>query len=582
MGSGHARRGVVAVLAAVLMAASAVVAMGAQAGAATLCQVRYTESVWSTGFIATVNITNLGDPWTSWELKYSYGGDERLVNGWNGGWSQNGRTITVRNDSWNGSLGTGRLVVTSAYFTYSGTHKAPTVFTVNGVTCGPPNQSTLTTLPNTPTQPPITPTRTLSPPATEPGPSITPKLHNPYTDGKVYVNPDWAAKAASEPGGTAVSNQPTFVWLEKRADITGTTGARGLREHLDTALAQGANVVQIVVNNLPGRDCSRNSLYSELSPSDLPVYKTEFINPIAEILADSKYRQLRIVAVLEVGALASLVTHTGSRWWGSTAACDTMLANGGYVDGIGYALAKLGSITNAYTYLDAGRHDSLGWDDDLAAALELAKKAATSQGSTLNHVHGFIVNAAAYSATTEPYFTVNDVLNGSPVIQSRWVDWNDFVDERPFARAWREKAMAAGFHSAAMLIDTSRNGWGGPHRPTGPGPRTSVDTYVDASRIDRRLYNHNWCNQSGAGLGERPQIIDADGIEAYVWAKPPGESDGTGNFASDYREMMCDPEGSPPLSSNRPTGALPGAPERGQWFSAQFRQLLQNAYPPPN
>ena len=28
------------------------------------------------------------------------------------------------------------------------------------------------------------------------------------------------------------------------------------------------------------------------------------------------------------------------------------------------------------------------------------------------------------------------------------------------------------------------------------------------------------------------------------------------------------------------TGALPNAPLSGHWFSAQFQQLLQNAYPP--
>ncbi|MGW0087339.1 cellulose binding domain-containing protein, partial [Streptomyces sp. NPDC003393] len=31
---------------------------------------------------------------------------------------------------------------------------------------------------------------------------------------------------------------------------------------------------------------------------------------------------------------------------------------------------------------------------------------------------------------------------------------------------------------------------------------------------------------------------------------------------------------------NNPTGALPNAPLAGHWFSAQFQQLLQNAYPP--
>ena len=98
-----------------------------------------------------------------------------------------------------------------------------------------------------------------------------------------------------------------------------------------------------------------------------------------------------------------------------------------------------------------------------------------------------------------------------------------------------------------MLIDTSRNGWGGAARPTAASTSTDLNTYVDASRIDRRIHTGNWCNQSGAGIGERPKASPATGIDAYVWIKPPGESDGS---SSDPRspnnegkgfDRMCDP-----------------------------------------
>lgn len=69
------------------------------------------------------------------------------------------------------------------------------------------------------------------------------------------MNPERAAKAAAEPGGDAIANQPTFVWLDRRSDTAGTAAKRGLRAHLDGALAQGANVVQLIINALPGRDC---------------------------------------------------------------------------------------------------------------------------------------------------------------------------------------------------------------------------------------------------------------------------------------------------------------------------------------
>ncbi len=126
---------------------------------------------------------------------------------------------------------------------------------------------------------------------------------------------------------------------------------------------------------------------------------------------------------------------------------------------------------------------------------------------------------------------------------------------------------------------------GGSARPTGPGPQTSVDDYVNGSRIDRRIHAGNWCNQSGAGLGERPNAAPAAGIDAYVWVKPPGESDGSSSTVSNDEgkgfDRMCDPTyGGNARNGNNPTGALPNAPLAGHWFSAQFQQLMQNAYPP--
>jgi cellulose 1,4-beta-cellobiosidase len=166
------------------------------------------------------------------------------------------------------------------------------------------------------------------------------------------------------------------------------------------------------------------------------------------------------------------------------------------------------------------------------------------------------------------------------------VDWNQYVDEQSFAQAPRDKLVAAGFDSGlGMLIDTSRNGWGGSARPTGPGPQTTVDGYVDGSRIDRRIHAGNWCNQSGAGIGERPTAAPAAGIDAYVWVKPPGESDGNSapgpNDEGKGFDRMCDPSyGGNPRNGNNPTGSLPNSPLAGHWFSSQFRQLIQNAYPP--
>ena len=153
-------------------------------------------------------------------------------------------------------------------------------------------------------------TRTIRPTATGPGT----KVDNPYAGAKVYVNPEWSAQAAAEPGGSRVANQPTAVWLDRIAAINGANGGMGLRAHLDAALAQkgsGEQVVQLVVYDLPGRDCSALASNGELGPTDIDKYKTQYIDPIAAILADTKYAGLRIVTIIEPDSLPNLVTNAG-------------------------------------------------------------------------------------------------------------------------------------------------------------------------------------------------------------------------------------------------------------------------------
>ncbi|MER7399101.1 glycoside hydrolase family 6 protein [Streptomyces sp. NPDC000151] len=413
------------------------------------------------------------------------------------------------------------------------------------------------------------------------------KVDNPYAGAKGYVNPEWSAKAAAEPGGSKVANQPTGVWLDRIAAINGVNGGMGLRDHLNEALKQKGNgelVVQLVIYNLPGRDCAALASNGELGPTEIDKYKTQYINPIAAILADSKYASLRIVTTVEIDSLPNLVTNVSGRPT-QTPQCDVMKANGNYVKGVGYALNKLGAIPNVYNYLDAGHHGWIGWDDNFGPSAELFKQAATAEGSTVDNVHGFIANTANYSALKEDNFSINDSVNGVSVRQSKWVDWNRYVDEQSFAQAFRDKLVSVGFNSGiGMLIDTSRNGWGGTARPTGPGAKTSVDTYVEGGRYDRRIHLGNWCNQAGAGLGERPKAAPAPGIDAYVWMKPPGESDGASkeipNNEGKGFDRMCDPTYTGNARNGyHMSGALPNAPLAGQWFSAQFQELLKNAYP---
>ncbi|MET7669583.1 glycoside hydrolase family 6 protein [Micromonospora luteifusca] len=409
-----------------------------------------------------------------------------------------------------------------------------------------------------------------------------PRVDNPYVGAQVYVNPEWADRAAAEPGGDTVAGQPTAVWLDRIARIEGTDGVLGLRAHLDAAVAQRADLIQLTLYDLPARDCGRRAPPGELSIDDIARYRTEFIDPIVEILAAPRYADLRIVTFVEPNSLPNLVVNTGSRYT-ATPACDEVQARGTYQQGIGYALARLGTVPNVYAYLDISHHGEVGWPEDSAPLTALLFQAASTAGSTVANVHGFVANTANYSVLREEYFHADDVVNGQPVYQSRWVDWNPFVDEVPYAQHLRELLTAAGFSpEVGVVVDTSRNGWGGPARPTGPATPSEVNRYVDGSRIDRRAKVGNWCNQKGSGLGQRPAVEPEPGIDAYAWVKPPGESDGasgTPNSGQPY-EPLCDPYYLPPRGSSYDTGAMPDAPPFGEWFPAHFRQLLTNAWPP--
>jgi len=105
--------------------------------------------------------------------------------------------------------------------------------------------------------------------------------------------------------------------------------------------------------------------------------------------------------------------------------------------------------------------------------------------------------------------------------------------------------------------------------------------------VDRRNHRGAWCNPEGAGIGQRPAVTPSghaeSHLDAYVWVKPPGESDGSSveipNDEGKRLDRMCDPTYQSSELGGNYTGALSGAPLSGHWFQAQFEMLVANAYP---
>ncbi len=428
------------------------------------------------------------------------------------------------------------------------------------------------------------------------GPAEAAPTHvdNPFVGATWFVNENWSASvegAAANAGGTlgqqmmAIADESTFVWMDRITAITGNADGPGLRAQLDSALEQkqaGTPLVfGIVIYDLPGRDCYALASNGELPATDagLARYKTEYIDAIADMLAEPQYEDIRFAAVVEPDSLPNLVTNS------SEAACSQAAPY--YREGVKYALDALHAIPNVYTYIDAAHSGWLGWDSNFGPSVQLFAEVAKSTKAGLASVDGFVTDTANTTPLNEPYLQ-NSGLNvgGNPIRSSSYYEWNPYFDEAHFAAAFYDKAVAAGFpRTIGMLVDTSRNGWGGPNRPTAVSTSSDLNTYVNQSRVDRRNHRGAWCNPLGAGIGERPTAAPSGyaHMDAFVWVKPPGESDGASkdipNDQGKSFDRMCDPTFNSPKLSNLLTGATPDAPLSGQFFEAQFRTLVANAYP---
>ena len=153
-----------------------------------------------------------------------------------------------------------------------------------------------------------------------------------------------------------------------------------------------------------------------------------------------------------------------------------------------YAMSHLGGLPHVRVYLDAGNPGMFADPGQLAGPLVQAG---------IRYGRGFSANVANFQWT------------GTMV-------------------AWSQRLEAALGGGAGAVIDTSRNG-NGPY--TGP----------DAPQ---------WCNPPGRAPGPVPQVTPGPaGIDAYLWIKDPGVSDGPCN----------------------------GGPAAGQYWAAYAEELAQVA-----
>ncbi|WP_344056757.1 glycoside hydrolase family 6 protein, partial [Sphaerisporangium rubeum] len=490
MGLAQTPRNLLTVLmAAVLAAVGLVAGTSVRADAAVSCEVTYSTTTWgsgSGGLTASIAVRNTGEPLPRWTLTFTFPGSQRLTQGWSANWTQNGRRVSATSPAWSGTIATGGSFTIGFNATWTGSNPPPTDFALNGVPCR------IILIPSPTPTPTPTPTPSPTPtPTPTPSPTPTPTpdvpVDNPFAGVAGYVNQDWTANVESSAvaaGGSAADSMrrlksvSTAVWLDSIAKVTGGPGVtRGLAAHLDAAVAQGAGYVTLVLYNLPDKDCLNLVSPAELHWQDngLNRYRTEFVDAITAVVSQPKYARLRVAAIVEPRSLVDLIT--GNHY----VSCVQAGQSGAYTQGIRYALDRLSPLPNVYTYLDAGHAGWIGWDANFGALADLIASVVRDTAAGAASVDGIATNVADYVPTEEPYLTdPYAMIGGSPVRSARFYEWNPYFDERDYATAMRGALIQRGLSSAiGAVIDTSRNGWGGPDRPGSPGVGGTVDEYVD-------------------------------------------------------------------------------------------------------
>ncbi len=419
---------------------------------------------------------------------------------------------------------------------------------------------------------------------------------DPFTGAKSFLDPEFTKQVSAQASAdgnnaaeAAVANYPTAYWLDTICSIAGGSPCNrlGLQTELSDAAAEGTSstpaVIEIVVYDLPGRDCAALASNGEIpaTSAGLTEYESQYIDPIASTLSQFENDNLRVVAIIEPDSLPNVVTNQ------SKSACQT--ATPYYEQGTEYALNKLHAIPNVYNYLDIAHSAWLGWPNNMSATPAVYNTVVKGTTAGYDSIDGFISDTANYTPVQEPFLTNPTMsVGGQPLDSANFYQYNPTFDEQTYDTDMYNTLVSAGFPSSKrFLIDTSRDGWGGPNRPTSLNSSpTDVNSYVAANKIDQRPFRGDWCNINGAGIGARPQdepFGASSPIEAYVWIKPPGFSDGDYPTSThSHGDPHCDPNGTQTDGNGGtyPTDAIPGYDvPAGQWFPAEFQMLVKNAYP---
>ena len=350
-----------------------------------------------------------------------------------------------------------------------------------------------------------------------------------YAGAQFFRDPDYAKRMdVSREKNPALaaridaikSRVGTAVWVDKTYHLFRVDEV--LAETRRQQQASGQPVVAtFVVYNLPDRDCSAGASAGELTLKDrgMERYKAEYIDQFAKKFAE--YSDVRIAIVLEPDSLPNIVTNRGA------GNCTPEVLQG-YREGVVYAIQHL-AMPHVAIYLDVAHSGWLGWEGNRTGIAQVFREVLDAAGGE-QLIRGFATNISNYTPIVEP--DPSEERRKSPYYGN-----NPAMDELTYVSLLSSSLGAVGITRKNFIIDTGRNG----------NPRA-------------RSNWGSWCNVANAKVGELPAVdpmpiipIGSAHLDAYMWIKPPGESDGSCGGGD----------------------SMEGAPPAGMWFHEHFQSMIQ-------
>jgi endoglucanase len=366
---------------------------------------------------------------------------------------------------------------------------------------------------------------------------------------------------------------PQAVWFTK-----GTPKSVRQDVRVSVRLAAATRTVPVLVAyNIPFRDCAQ---FSAGGATSVQEYK-DWISSFAAGIGNSK-----AVVILEPDGLGIIPWYdpygsaddSSALDWCQPAEANAATAAADRFAMLNYAVDTLKAKPNVSVYLDGTHSGWLGSGDAAQRLVQAGVERADGFYLNVSNYHfstnlvqygTWLSSCIAYATKVTPGDFIgcpNQYWNGGPlpakiaqllgewtgVALSSFGQWSDTSDDPALNTSGINlryaNMLGATQPTAHFVIDTSRNGAGPWQPPAG--------VYPDPQ---------DWCNPPGRNLGQRPTADTGIALlDAYLWVKIPGESDGDCTRGLGPAGTTVDPE----------WGRID--PPAGQWFPEMALDLVHN------